>query len=547
MGLQVWRHVPGKTLFFLLNLFSAMALIYEGYNQGVFGTVSGTPGFIRTMGIGADGVVTDPTKQGGLAASYYFGAIWGCLLGGWVADRMGRRKGVAMGAVLSLLGAALMAGSVNSDMMIIARIVAGLGIGFVNSIIPSWVSELATAHNRGSTFSLVFVANFLGIVIAYWLNFGIRHTEEEFRWRFPFAFMCIPMLLVLVSTPLLPESPRWLIANGRRTEAIDILTKLRGDISPEDPALVAEIEQLDAIVADFGHPRNKYINIFLGGRQSGNLHLGRRAMMGAALQTIQQWTGILAIATWATQLFSLAGFDEYKSGWLAGLINTFGIFGTAAASLVIDRLGRRKSLLISFVTQGVSLFLVAAFIKTSQDRMISDPEMATALGTAAAAFAFVFLWFFTMFNIVPCWIYGSEIWPQDVRAKGYSMTVLGWAIGCGVTGFIIPIMLDSLGYGTFLFFGAMNIVSAPIIWLFFPEVANKSLEEINLLFTSDSILVSKNMDCYHARLAAAGGSAALAVKTLLEEANGIDHGQADSEKGSSLHMKDEHVLATEKV
>lgn len=82
MGIQVWRHVPGKTLFLLLNLFSAMALIYEGYNQGVFGAVSGTPGFISTMSIGADGVVTDPTKQGGLAASYYFGAIWGCLLGG---------------------------------------------------------------------------------------------------------------------------------------------------------------------------------------------------------------------------------------------------------------------------------------------------------------------------------------------------------------------------------------------------------------------------------------------------------------------------------
>lgn len=310
---------------------------------------------------------------------------------------------------------------------------------------------------------------------------------------------------------------------------------------------MAEIEQLDAIVADFGHPRNKYINILLGGRYSGSLHLGRRAMMGAALQTIQQWTGILAIATWATQLFALAGFDDYKSGWLAGLINTFGIFGTAAASLVIDRLGRRKSLLISFMTQGTSLFLVAAFIKTSQDRLVSDPETATALGTAAAAFAFVFLWVFTMFNIVPCWIYGSEIWPQDVRAKGYSMTVLGWAIGCGATGFIIPIMLDSLGYGTFLFFGAMNIVSAPIIWLFFPEVANKSLEEVNLLFTSDSILVSKNMECYHARIAAAGGSAALAVKTLLEEANGIGHGQAASENGSSLNGKDGHVSATEKV
>lgn len=252
-------------------------------------------------------------------------------------------------------------------------------------------------------------------------------------------------------------------------------------------------------------------------------------------------------ATWATQLFALAGFDSYKAGWLAGLINTFGIFGTAAAALVIDRIGRRKSLLVSFVTQGISLFLVAAFIKTSQDRLVSDPEMAAVLGTAAAAFAFVFLWFFTMFNIIPCWIYGSEIWPQDVRAKGYSMTVLGWAIGCGVTGFIIPIMLDRLGYGTFLFFGAMNVVSTPIIYFFYPETANRSLEEVNLLFTSDSLLVSKNMAAYHARVNAAGGSIPLAVKTLLQEANSIGDAEDVSEKGSSLNMKDVNVVTTEKV
>lgn len=133
---------------------------------------------------------------------------------GWTGDKIGRKKGVAIGAGFSLLGSALMSGSVNSDMVstsqvcfgsklrmkcqfICARIVAGLGIGFVNSIIPSWVSELSSAHNRGSNFSLVFVANYLGIVIAYWLNFGIRDSDVEFRWRFPLAFMAVPMLIVV--------------------------------------------------------------------------------------------------------------------------------------------------------------------------------------------------------------------------------------------------------------------------------------------------------------------------------------------------------------
>ena len=147
--------------------------------------------------------------------------------------------------------------------------------------------------------------------------------------------------------------------------------------------------------------------------------------MGLARQQIQQWTGILAIVTWAGTLFTLAGFSSYKANWLAGLVNTFGISGTAASSLVIDRMGRIRSLLVSFAVQGVSLFLVAAFIKTSQDSTVSDPDKSTQLGTAAACFVFVFLWFFTMFNIVPCWIYGTEIWPQEARAKGYSFTILG--------------------------------------------------------------------------------------------------------------------------
>lgn len=90
---------------------------------------------------------------------------------------------------------------------------------------------------------------------------------------------------------------RWLIASHRRDEAIEILIKLRGDLSENNPTIVAEVEELDAIVESSQHARNSYINIFLGGRHSGALHLGRRAIMGAALQTIQQWTGILAIVS----------------------------------------------------------------------------------------------------------------------------------------------------------------------------------------------------------------------------------------------------------
>lgn len=104
-------------------------------------------------------------------------------------------------------------------------------------------------------------------------------------------------IFVLTIDILLTSYCRWLIANYRREEAIEILSKLRGDITADTPKLIAEIEQLDAIVESSNHKRNSYINIFLGGRYSGALHLGRRAAFGAALQTIQQWTGILAIVS----------------------------------------------------------------------------------------------------------------------------------------------------------------------------------------------------------------------------------------------------------
>lgn len=135
--------------------------------------------------------------------------MWGCFIGGWVGDKLGRKKGVLIGSLFCLTGAALMAGSVDSNMFIIARIVAGVGIGFINAIIPPWTSELSQAHDRGANFSLVFVANFLGIIIAYWLNFGVRNSEVEFRWRFPLAFMAAPMIIVAVTVLFLPESPRF--------------------------------------------------------------------------------------------------------------------------------------------------------------------------------------------------------------------------------------------------------------------------------------------------------------------------------------------------
>lgn len=120
----------------------------------------------------------------------------------------------------------------------------------------------------------------------------------------------------------------------------------------------------------------------------------------------------------------------------------------------------------------------------------------------------------------------------------YSFTIFGWAIGCGMNTFVIPIMLSNLGWGTFIFFAGMNILAAPIIYLFYPEVAGKSLEEINLLFTSESVFAKKNQDEYFRRVNEAGGNVAVAVRQLLDEIDGTTH--LDPRRISIVSM-DKHV------
>jgi MFS family permease len=133
----------------------------------------------------------------------------------------------------------------------------------------------------------VFCANYIGIVIAYWLGYGLRNNTTAFRWRFPLALQVVPTLILLCTVWFLPESPRWLVTQGRRQEAVDILAKIRGDVPLDDPELVRELEQLDAIVVSSDHKRYHFFNVTFG-RYSGKLHLGRRVCLAIGIMLMME-------------------------------------------------------------------------------------------------------------------------------------------------------------------------------------------------------------------------------------------------------------------
>jgi len=157
----------------------------------MMGGVNNAKDYIDLMGFGyvneaGDPVVTDSLLQGGIVSIYYLGTLAGCLLGGWVGDKIGRVRTIAFGAVWAVLGATLQCSAQSSDWMLWARLVNGVGTGILNAIVPVWATETAEHTSRGQFIAIEFTLNIFGVVVAYWLEFGLSFIDggdSAVRWR----------------------------------------------------------------------------------------------------------------------------------------------------------------------------------------------------------------------------------------------------------------------------------------------------------------------------------------------------------------------------
>ncbi|KAM5540968.1 hypothetical protein V8D89_005279 [Ganoderma adspersum] len=494
------KTLTGRKLYYTINAVAGLAIFFFGYDQGMMGGVNTSPDYVRVMKLGystyegpSEGYVahiTEPTRQGGIVSIYYFGTLLGCLIGGVLGDRLGRIRTMILGSVWVLFGAALQCSAQNIAWMCCARIVNGIGTGHLNAIVPVWSAEVATHTSRGAFIASEFTLNIFGVVVAYWLEFGLGFVGDgtsQVRWRFPIAFQILPVLAFMACIPWMPESPRWLIKMGRLDEARKILGRLRSDSGgAEAPQAQREYEDIVANVAlEKEHSeRNSYISMFFGLHDNG-LHVARRVQLSIWLQIVQEWVGIAAITVYAPTIFAEAGYGARKAQWLSGLNDITYMLSTLLAVATIDRLGRRVGLWWGAVGQGISLILAGAFARLLKDH----PEKAAQYGGAAALFVFTYTFIFGATWLTIPWVYPTETFPLEVRAKGNAFGVFGWSIGNGWLTLLNPVMFNRIGENTLHIFGAINFLSIPLVWAFYPETANRTLEEMDYLFMSKSPFV----------------------------------------------------------
>ncbi|BGO89590.1 hypothetical protein NBRC10512_005096 [Rhodotorula toruloides] len=479
----LWKRLfpTASRLTFAIQAFSLVAILFEGFDQGVMGGVNAAPDYVRTVGIGEfpSGHVTSTVHQGGIVSIYYLGCIIGCFVGGWVADRFGRINGILGAAIFAMIGGALQAATQNSAFILGARVVTGLGTGALTGIVPVYCSEVSGKEHRGRMLGYVFIANYLGISIAYWLSFGLAfvdHGLSAVRWRFLLAFQCIPAILLVAGIRLLPDSPRYLASVGRHSEAREVLEHIRGGSSAEtDAELLAMAEEAQY---NKGTSVVEFFKILVG-KGSTSLHhnVARRAWLCIWLQIMASWTGITAVTAYSPVLLSQAGYSSIKQNGLAGGLNTIGIVGTITSAYVVDRYGRRSCLMVGALGLAIVNLVAASLYEAS----LHNPSISARIAPAAVTMLFLFNLVYASTWGTIAFLIPAEIFPSEMRSQGNGFGIS--AIGVGWTVLINPIMFGSIGSRSYFLFAGLNFLWIPIIWLFYPETGfGRNLESLTHLF-----------------------------------------------------------------
>lgn len=485
----------GKALVLAVNAVCGLSIFFFGYDQGMMSGVNGAPDYVTTMKLGhtavagngnVTAVVTNATKQGGIVAAYYLGTLIGCLIGGWVGDKIGRKKTIWLGCAWIFIGAPLQCASQNSTWMICARIINGIGTGHLNVIVPVWSAETSGHLSRGFFIALEFTLNIFGVVIAYWLEYGLSYIGDgntQVRWRFPIAFQLVPLFGLVIAVFGVPESPRWLVKAGRGEEALQILGRLRSEEGIINDEARQEYDDIVNSIRLDGSEEPSYFAVFFTSR--GKLHLSRRTQLAIWIQILQEWGGIAAITVYQPVIFALAGFDTNKANWISGVNTITYMFSTLVCVFTLDVIGRRMTLFWGGGVQAFALIMAGVFVHL----LTIHPEKTAQFGGAATFMVFLYTATFGATWLTVPWIYPAEIWPVNARGKGNAMGVVGWSIGNGWCTLLVPVMFSKMGGNALYIFGACNVLAIICVYLFYPETANRTLEEIDLLFQSDSPLV----------------------------------------------------------
>jgi major inositol transporter-like SP family MFS transporter len=422
-----------------------------------------------------------PFTEGVVTSVLLLGAAIGALFGGRLSDRFGRRHNILILALVFFVGTIGCVLSPSFEVISVFRFMLGLAVGGASVTVPVYLAEMAPTERRGGIVNRNELMIVIGQFSAFIINAVIGNVwgEEDGIWRVMLSIAALPAIALFVGMLRMPESPRWLIAQGREAEALAVLEQVR---TPERAAAeLAEVHDMaveqELVEADATQEGRS------GGWRDLRIPWIRRILLvGIGLAVAQQFTGINSVMYYGTQLLTEAGFSA-SGALIANTANgALSLAGVLVGFKLIQHFGRRTLLIVGFIGTTVSHLLIGTFSMVLPD----------GLGRASVILVFTVVFvFITQATIGPIvWLMLAEIFPQKFRGFGLGVSVLFLWLSNFAIGLLFPSVVASFGISaTFFVFAALQVLSLIFVATSAPETRGRSLEQVEEDLSTGTIAI----------------------------------------------------------
>ncbi|KZP11841.1 putative transporter [Athelia psychrophila] len=383
------------------------------------------------------------------------------ILAGSLSDRISRKYTISLGSLMFAVGSAISCGAPNLTALIVGRCIAGSGEGFFLSAGTVYLCEICPKHLRGRVISCFQLFTTGAVALGFFVCYGSVQIKSSLAWRLPFAISTFVALLVAVTVPFLPFSPRWLITHGRSEEAQQVLNLLTG---PED-----EDERRELMAVPPSNDKAGWLDIFDKGVRG-------RTLLGAFLNVLQQLSGIDFVLYYAPLLFSQAGLDANTSSIIASGVTGMLLFAACAlGTLYVDKVGRRTLILGGGICVAATQ-LTIGILYASGAAYTPFGKWAVIVLIELFAFTFSGSWSLCVR------LYTAEIQPSRTRAAASSFGQGANQLVNTVLALTTPAFLAASACGPYLMYGSLAAAGTVAAYVYMPETIGRSLETIDSNF-----------------------------------------------------------------
>ncbi|PQE11144.1 sugar transporter protein [Rutstroemia sp. NJR-2017a BVV2] len=471
-------------------------MVLYGYDASVYNSVQGSKHWVAYFNNPVQLPVSiyepsDSERIGAVNTAYTVGAIVaGWFLGGPIADRLGRKWGMAIGCFITIIATFIQTFSPRGQLgcFIGGRVVIGLGQGIALihggtanpyalcvAAGPVYIGELAPPEIRGKIMAFWQLFYSVGSFIAYWINYACQKhvkTLGEWDWKMVVIFQMLVPIIIISLLPGIPETPRWYVQHGNQVDkARASLRRVREtEQEVEDEILVIrEALKFEKEVISSSYSalwKDKSVRI--------------RLVLAFILNVGQQLTGQGTLNTYSTAIYKKVFPSSSTIALINALNATFGIIFTLNAVWTIDRFGRKFLLIVGAAGMSICMLIVA--LVGTKTPNVNESSKTEPVGISIVFLLFLFILFYKPSWGATVWIWTAEVFSMNVRAQAVGMSSQMQNVANSIFQQFFPTFLKHQGFKTFYFFFAVNIFLALYVWFFIPETKKVSLEEIDVLF-----------------------------------------------------------------